>query len=59
MSECRALTNFVGNAVATIVVSRWQGQLDVERLREALAAPAAAGRRADQAAEFNHPSDRG
>jgi aerobic C4-dicarboxylate transport protein len=59
MSECRALTNFVGNAVATIVVSRWQDELDVERLREALAAPAAAGRRADQAAEFNHPSDRG
>ncbi|MBW8813017.1 MAG: C4-dicarboxylate transporter DctA [Caulobacterales bacterium] len=36
MSECRALTNFVGNAVATIVVSRWEGQLDRERLRAAL-----------------------
>jgi aerobic C4-dicarboxylate transport protein len=32
MSECRALTNFIGNAVATIVVSRWQGGLDRERL---------------------------
>jgi aerobic C4-dicarboxylate transport protein len=34
MSECRSLTNFVGNAVATIVVSAWEGQLD----RDALAA---------------------
>ncbi|MCJ8151144.1 dicarboxylate/amino acid:cation symporter (plasmid) [Shinella sp. H4-D48] len=36
MSECRALTNFVGNAVATIVVARWENELDVERLNEAL-----------------------
>ena len=33
MSECRALTNFVGNAVATIVVARWEGALDLPRLR--------------------------
>ncbi len=39
MSECRALTNFVGNAVATIVVARWEGALD----REALAAALASG----------------
>ena len=31
MSEARALTNFVGNAVATIVVSRWENQLDMQR----------------------------
>jgi aerobic C4-dicarboxylate transport protein len=31
MSEARALTNFVGNAVATIVVSRWENQLDLPR----------------------------
>ena len=36
MSECRALTNFVGNAVATLVVSRWEGQLDRERLAAVL-----------------------
>ena len=36
MSECRALTNFVGNAVATIVVARWENELDVERLNSAL-----------------------
>jgi aerobic C4-dicarboxylate transport protein len=37
MSECRALTNFIGNAVATIIVSRWQGGLDRKRLDAALA----------------------
>ena len=36
MSECRALTNFIGNAVATIVVARWEGELDRDALREAL-----------------------
>ncbi|MEW5688353.1 MAG: dicarboxylate/amino acid:cation symporter [Pseudomonadota bacterium] len=36
MSECRALTNFIGNAVATLVVSRWEGQLDRERLNAVL-----------------------
>lgn len=39
MSECRALTNFVGNAVATVVVSRWDGQLDRERLLTVLGNP--------------------
>jgi aerobic C4-dicarboxylate transport protein len=44
MSECRALTNFIGNAVATIVVSRWEGELDRAQLSAALngAAPAPA-----------------
>ncbi|WP_137129532.1 dicarboxylate/amino acid:cation symporter [Rhizobium sp. FY34] len=36
MSECRALTNFVGNAVATIVVARWENELDEAQLAEAL-----------------------
>ncbi len=36
MSECRSLTNFTGNAVATIVVSRWEGGLDEARLQAAL-----------------------
>nr|WP_279347255.1 dicarboxylate/amino acid:cation symporter [Govania unica] len=36
MSECRALTNLVGNAVATIVVARWEGDLDKEQLALAL-----------------------
>jgi aerobic C4-dicarboxylate transport protein len=37
MSECRALTNFVGNAVATIVVARWENELDTAKLAEAMA----------------------
>lgn len=37
MSECRALTNLMGNAVATIVVSHWEGALDKDMLAEALA----------------------
>jgi aerobic C4-dicarboxylate transport protein len=37
MSECRALTNFIGNAVATIVVARWEGALDTKRLAAAMA----------------------
>jgi aerobic C4-dicarboxylate transport protein len=37
MSECRALTNLVGNGVATIVVSRWEKELTKETLNENLA----------------------
>jgi aerobic C4-dicarboxylate transport protein len=36
MSECRALTNVVGNGVATLVVSRWQGELHPAKLRDAM-----------------------
>ena len=36
MSEARALTNLVGNGVATLVVAKWCGQLDEKRLREEL-----------------------
>jgi aerobic C4-dicarboxylate transport protein len=36
MSECRALTNIIGNGVATIVVSRWENELDQEMLKERL-----------------------
>ena len=43
MSECRALTNFIGNGVATIVVSRWEGELDVKALHETMAHPIAVG----------------
>jgi aerobic C4-dicarboxylate transport protein len=40
MSEARALTNLVGNGVATLVVAHWCGELDRDRLREGLADPA-------------------
>lgn len=36
MSECRAVTNVIGNAVATVVVSNWENRLDKERLKEVL-----------------------
>jgi aerobic C4-dicarboxylate transport protein len=36
MSEARALTNLVGNGVATVVVAKWTGDLDTERLRRQL-----------------------
>lgn len=32
MSEARALTNFIGNGVATVVVSKWEKELDTERM---------------------------
>ncbi len=37
MSEARSITNFIGNGVATIVVSKWERELDVEKLRAELA----------------------
>jgi len=37
MSEARALTNLVGNGVATIVVAKWCRQLDEKKMREYLA----------------------
>ena len=36
MSECRSLTNFIGNSVATIVISAWEGELDRDRLARGL-----------------------
>jgi aerobic C4-dicarboxylate transport protein len=38
MSEARAVTNHIGNGVASLVVSRWEGELDRERLAAELAA---------------------
>ena len=38
MSECRAITNFIGNAVATIIVAKWEGALDQAQLAKSLAA---------------------
>jgi len=36
MSEARALTNLIGNGVATVVVARWTGDLDVEKMNAEL-----------------------
>jgi aerobic C4-dicarboxylate transport protein len=43
MSECRALTNLVGNGVATVVVSCWEGELDRVKLDAAMAHPISLG----------------
>jgi aerobic C4-dicarboxylate transport protein len=39
MSECRALTNLVGNGVATVVISRWEDELDTDKLDATMAHP--------------------
>jgi aerobic C4-dicarboxylate transport protein len=36
MSEARSITNLIGNGVATLVVARWDGSLDVDRARRIL-----------------------
>ncbi|GJD73774.1 dicarboxylate/amino acid:cation symporter [Methylobacterium goesingense] len=43
MSECRAITNLIGNGVATVVVSRWEGELDQEKLNQVMAHPISIG----------------
>jgi len=35
MSECRALTNFIGNGVATVAISRWENEVSPEQLKQA------------------------
>jgi aerobic C4-dicarboxylate transport protein len=39
MSEARALTNLIGNGVATMVIAKWQGDLDVDRFQAVLNDP--------------------
>jgi aerobic C4-dicarboxylate transport protein len=36
LNEARAVTNLIGNGVATVVVARWEGQLDMETARAVL-----------------------
>lgn len=36
MSEARAITNLIGNSVATVVVAKWEGALDVKRMNQLL-----------------------
>ena len=43
MSECRALTNLVGNGVATLVISNWEGELDRTKLDAAMRSPVKIG----------------
>ncbi|MCP5559199.1 MAG: dicarboxylate/amino acid:cation symporter [Verrucomicrobiaceae bacterium] len=39
MSECRAITNFIGNGVATVAISRWEKEITAEELRQNLNLP--------------------
>ena len=36
MAEARSITNVIGNAVATVVVSNWEGALNVEKMQRVL-----------------------
>ena len=36
MSEARAITNFIGNGVATMVVAKWENELDHEQMERAM-----------------------
>ena len=49
MSEGRALTNAIGNTVATMVVAKWQGELDEERFQEVLHHPQSVDREVERA----------
>ena len=50
MSEARALTNIIGNGVATLVVAKWTGDLDTEQMRTRLENPGASGLNIDSLA---------
>jgi aerobic C4-dicarboxylate transport protein len=52
MSEARAITNLIGNTVATLVIARWEGTLDVARARMVLN-----GEAVDQPARVDDPSE--
>jgi aerobic C4-dicarboxylate transport protein len=54
MSEARALTNFIGNGVATVVVSKWEHELDHDRLARELAHPS---HLEEDPELFPHPGD--
>jgi aerobic C4-dicarboxylate transport protein len=56
MSEARALTNLVGNGVATVVVAKWTGDLDTEQLRRTLDGETAEEADAPEAVLDRHPA---
>jgi aerobic C4-dicarboxylate transport protein len=56
MSECRSLTNFIGNSVATIAVTRWEKEVTPETLRENLRNPPPAVPHAEQALTDSAPT---
>jgi aerobic C4-dicarboxylate transport protein len=58
MSEGRALTNAIGNSVATMVVAKWQGERDDERFQAVLAEPSIVDREVQRALTGADAADR-
>ncbi len=58
MSEGRALTNAIGNSVATMVIAKWQGELDEEQFQRALRSPGDVERATDDAMSGREPTER-
>jgi aerobic C4-dicarboxylate transport protein len=58
MSEGRALTNAIGNSVATMVIAKWQGELDEETFHEALRSPQDVEQATDDALAGREPTGR-
>jgi aerobic C4-dicarboxylate transport protein len=56
MSEARALTNIIGNGVATIVIARWEGALDQPRIDAELAAGSPGVLMGEPPGELTRPS---
>ena len=56
MSEARALTNLIGNGVATVVVAKWTGDLDTARLRSVLDGETAEEAEEPEAVLDRHPA---
>jgi aerobic C4-dicarboxylate transport protein len=57
MSEGRALTNAIGNSVATLAIARWQGELDVDRLHTVLDRPEIVDREVEAALRGDDAAD--
>jgi aerobic C4-dicarboxylate transport protein len=57
MSEGRALTNAIGNSVATLAIARWQGELDLDRLHTVLDRPEIVDRDVEAALRGQDASD--
>jgi aerobic C4-dicarboxylate transport protein len=59
MSEARALTNFAGNAVATVLIGKWTGELDQARAERVLAGELPFNEQDPEAADAHAPAPAG
>jgi aerobic C4-dicarboxylate transport protein len=57
MSEARALTNFIGNSVATVVVAKWEGELDHDTMARELRGETPAHEPDDVSLAVRHGAD--